>query len=462
MHGDFSGRNNRFPYGGGYATATPGYGSASRYATEQTGGAEQGGESGDFDFNAFMDFELQTSLIMSGMVPNAMHGTVTDHRPSNMAAQKSLQHFFTPAVGQATQEAAGHPEVKPDYAAAYNGIFLDEASCDAYWSSTQGVGYTPLSIEDDDVDDVSDGEKGNLIQAMFNAITDDPGPAPSGATYTKLGAGGYKRAYAGCAKLYYRAVRLHQEGIPTQLLKKKAATTTTGYSVDLNSKSTQRMANIIDAVSSNKRVACDVLKAERLDDLVRSPKAFVDRKLHNCKGNGQKGRDLQEIKVYRTRGQATVQAPWQGPFPSGWMPQSSGFRTSASAVGADAGRMVREVQTGGQLQAVKTPQGGTQTLPSQHIINTPTAAFFNYSMHPDSESTGSRATSRPYELYSARNYSGKRKRGEDTDNTGDRATMQMRRTSASDDEGGHDEGGHDEDETFTESEYGAYFAPFLV
>ncbi|TKA53370.1 hypothetical protein B0A55_13673 [Friedmanniomyces simplex] len=296
--------------------------------TEQTGGAEQGGESGYFDSNAFMDFELQTSLILSGMIPNAMHSTVNDHRPSNMAAHKSLQHFFTPAVGQATQKAAGHPEVKPDYAAAYNGIFPDEASCDAYWSSTQGVDYTPLSIEDDDVDEVSDGQKDHFIQAIFNTITDAPGPAPSGATHveqenykarqqtalsqckTKLGADDYKRTYAGCAKLYYRAVRLHQEGIPTQLLKKKAATTTTGYSVDLNSKFTQRMANIIDAVSGNKRVVCDVLKAERLDHLVRSPKAFVDRKLHNCKCNGQKGRDLQEIKVNRTRGQAIVQAPW--------------------------------------------------------------------------------------------------------------------------------------------------------
>ncbi|TKA46305.1 hypothetical protein B0A55_13521, partial [Friedmanniomyces simplex] len=156
MHGDVSGQNNRFPYGGGYATGTPGYGSSSHYpteqvrsatpaysmptkkisssyddgmpasfhrryfaaeygldnsqglslqqqtstasylslrqtpssydapqpeenngtaGTEQTGGAEQGGESGYFDSNAFMDFELQTSLILSGMIPNAMHST---------------------------------------------------------------------------------------------------------------------------------------------------------------------------------------------------------------------------------------------------------------------------------------------------------------------------------------------------------------------------------------------------
>ncbi|KAK5740812.1 hypothetical protein LTR17_004402 [Elasticomyces elasticus] len=208
----------------------------------------------------------------------------------------------------------------------YDGTFHSEAECDAYLSGTRGDDCTSLDIDDDDLDNVTEDDKIEYCEQLLDAILEPSGPAPLEATAEEvlsfdkqqavafkyceanIGADNYKYARACCYKLYYRAVALHERGIPTHELSKRSLSSTNRYTLDLTSKFSERMEKIVSAVSTNKRVACDVLKLQRHDDLVCSPDSFVERKVRNCKGNGRRGKDLMEVKASRVRSTATTSA----------------------------------------------------------------------------------------------------------------------------------------------------------
>ncbi|KAK4953718.1 hypothetical protein LTR10_008322 [Elasticomyces elasticus] len=208
----------------------------------------------------------------------------------------------------------------------YDGTFHSEAECDAYLSGTRGDDCTPLDIDDDDLDNVTEDDKTEYCEQLLDAILEPSGPAPLEATaeevlnYDKqqavafkyceanIGADNYKYARACCDKLYYRAVALHERGIPTHELSKRSLSSTNRCTLDLASKFSERMEKIISAVSTNKRVACDVLKLQRHDDLVLSSDSFVERKVRNCKGNGRRGKDLKEVKARRIQSTTTTSA----------------------------------------------------------------------------------------------------------------------------------------------------------
>ncbi|EMC91739.1 hypothetical protein BAUCODRAFT_38874 [Baudoinia panamericana UAMH 10762] len=107
-----------------------------------------------------------------------------------------------------------------------------------------------------------------------------------------------KRAMAYCDKLFWIAKRAHEIGLPNNLLKPKARSITTlsGHPVEVKLKFTERLQKVKDIIGSNKHIALDVLRGERLDDIVWAPISSVKRKESNTKGNGRKSVALVKAK----------------------------------------------------------------------------------------------------------------------------------------------------------------------
>ncbi|KAK3112629.1 hypothetical protein LTR53_010895 [Teratosphaeriaceae sp. CCFEE 6253] len=202
-------------------------------------------------------------------------------------------------------------------------IFPTEDSADAYRKNKgNSMEYSGLGIKDDDVADVSEAHKLQILQTMFDALLHDSSDPPPAGVDAQLYSAGQakamklcqktftvhdgKRASACCTSLYFNAVRLHMHGIPLSLLEKEDfARTTNGHVIERSLKFTARLDSIIAAVKENKRIALDVLEWEGSWDLVCGPKSYLRRKLSNCMVNGMRGKERKASKLGATTEGAT-------------------------------------------------------------------------------------------------------------------------------------------------------------
>ncbi|KAK3721113.1 hypothetical protein LTR37_003403 [Vermiconidia calcicola] len=196
--------------------------------------------------------------------------------------------------------------------------------------------YRKLNVKDDDADRVEQQELLNQAQLIYANLRSQPAATPNKvpqarhAEYaesqqTALGScekwmdtvEKRKTASARCMLLVGTGVDLHQIGIPSNELKPRRATKTegpttktkgkramgknevnedqkeakefvttiSGFPVDTKSKFSERFTKVAMHVKNNKLIAQDVIKGEKLDDLVRAPDAFFARKITNFNGN---------------------------------------------------------------------------------------------------------------------------------------------------------------------------------
>ena len=107
-------------------------------------------------------------------------------------------------------------------------------------------------------------------------------------------------AVAHCVLAVEAVVVLHRSSIPARELHAITASkrakdrinayrTLTGYTVDMDTKCSQRILDMAGFVKINKRVALDLLKGHGVDDFARSPRGYAIRKDTNQKGNKKKG-----------------------------------------------------------------------------------------------------------------------------------------------------------------------------
>ena len=220
---------------------------------------------------------------------------------SSSAVSTTVTAATAPTLPAGSVQSSGNGQT----ALQFTDTFLDEKSVDAYFQNQEQVTFTPLKVVSDDATTVSATQTREICEGLFNALAffDDQAAAPASvdkARYDKtqqtarmdvkerLQTHSGRWASACIKKLYFRAVRFHQVGMPTHLV--DGNKTNKGYKIDWMSKFTKRMADITQAIKTNKRVAIDVLKCHKLDSLIWDAESYVERKLINCKGNGTRAK----------------------------------------------------------------------------------------------------------------------------------------------------------------------------
>lgn len=115
------------------------------------------------------------------------------------------------------------------------------------------------------------------------------------------------RAEARILLLIEAVLHLHQHGCPATILHRK--TLKEGYRVETDLRASDRLEAIVEVAREDKYVAHDILTGTNLEDIVRSPKAYMRRKADNCRVNAKKAMEKEEADrskgvVARRRGAA--------------------------------------------------------------------------------------------------------------------------------------------------------------